>query len=180
MFRPGWHPGSNETAEIAIEGWNAIGVRSQAQPVDARAIGERYASGDYDAIIDPWVGGVWDQDLRYGTGACRFAQINCAWWQSQNTDTPSGVEPTGEIRHLFEIEDVIRTTTDDTERMNLVQERREILADQMWVMGIVMNLPHVIVASKDLRGVWGRTDAMPYFNGAGDEDFWPRSWFFAE
>lgn len=180
MFRPGWHPGGNETAEIAIEGWNNIGLRSQAQPVEARTLTERYESGDYDAVIDPWVGGVWDQDLRYGTGVCRWAKLNCAWWQSQGSETPAGVEPTGDVLRLFELEDLIRTTIDEDERMAALDERRAILADSMWNMGIVMDLPHVIVASRNLRNVWGRSEDLLYFNGAGDEDFWPRSWFFAE
>ncbi len=182
MFVPGWHPGADETAEIAAEGWNAMGLRGIAQPVEHRLRSERITNNDWDAWIDPWVGGVWDQDLRYGTSACRTAPEYCKWWNSRHLDADArpGEEPTGKFRELFELENLILTTIDEEERNTALNQRRALLADQMFVIGIVQGLPHVVVASKNLRGVWGRTDAMAYSLGAGDEDYWPRSWFFSE
>ncbi len=181
MYTSGWHPGADETGEISAEGWRAIGIRGIAQSVEHRLRNERLAANDWEAWVNPWVGGVWDQDLRYGTGACRTGRIFCQWWQSRHLpeDQRAGEEPTGKFREMFELEHTIFTTLDEEERQAALDQRRALLADQLFNIGIVQNLPHVVVASKDLRGVWGRTDEMDYSLGAGDEDYWPRSWFFA-
>jgi peptide/nickel transport system substrate-binding protein len=182
MYTSGWHPGADETGEISAEGWKAIGLRGIAQSVEHRLRNERIASNDWEAWVNPWVGGVWDQDLRYGTGACRTGPIYCQWWRSRHLDEADrpGEEPTGKFREMFELEEVILTTVDPVERQEALDQRRALLADQLFNIGIVQGLPHVVVASKNLRGVWGRTDEMAYSLGAGDEDYWPRSWFFAD
>lgn len=182
LFTPGWHPGGNEAAEIATEGWTAIKLRSIAKALDGKTRSETQASGDYGAWVNPWVGGVWDQNLRYGDGMSRVAPEQAKWWQAKDKPEAErpGVAPVGKMREVFELEDTILTTIDEEERQATLHKRRQIIADQCWCLGMVQNLPHVIVASKRLRGVWGRTDEMQWYNGAGDEDYWPRSWFFSE
>ena len=54
------------------------------------------------------------------------------------------------------------------------------MADTCWFIGMVQTVPHVLVANKKLRGIWGREEEIPWKLGAGDEEFWPRSWFWTE
>jgi peptide/nickel transport system substrate-binding protein len=182
MFQPGWQVGADEVAELSVDGWNKVGVRSVTKATTGAQRTEAFNTRQYEAWVNPWVGGVWDQNLQYGEGMSRLAPNEYKWWLA--TDLPEaqrpGVKPEGSILEFLKMEDIIMNTTDPKEREATIQKRRELHADQMWCLGMVTNLPHVIGVNKKLRGVWGRTDVLKYYMGGGDEDFWPQSWFFAK
>jgi peptide/nickel transport system substrate-binding protein len=179
LFMPGWHAGHNETAEVATEGWRKVGIRAIAKPVDSRLLNATlWDSRQYEAWIDPWVGGLESQNLAYGTGLIRWANLQKQWWNNRNlpADKRPGIEPKGSLVKLLELEDTALSTSDPNEMQRAIDEHRRVMADQMWVIGIVQDLPHLLIVKKNLRNVWGRK--KPIILGAGDEDYWPRSWYF--
>ena len=95
-------------------------------------------------------------------------------------DEVQGVEPPDDLKYFLELGDKILSVISEEEREELIHERRVWMADTCWFIGMVQTVPHVLVANKKLRGIWGREEEIPWKLGAGDEEFWPRSWFWTE
>jgi peptide/nickel transport system substrate-binding protein len=178
MFVPGWLPGHDETAELALAGWNKVGIRAVGKAVNHATRTETLNGRNFETWIWPWNGGPIDWLL--ATGASLVWSQEKKWFDAGDLpeDKRPGIKPEGSIVELLQMEKTLLSTTDDKERETLIRKRRELLADQMWILGIVQCVPHVIIVNKNLGGIWGRTEVMKYYMGAGDEDFWPRSWFF--
>ena len=104
---------------------------------------ERLKNRDFEVYVLGWWGGTWLWDLVIGTGAHGFAPTNASWWR--NRDKPEaerpGIEPTGALRELFELEEICFTTTDDMERRDALHRQKLLLADQLFGMGFVQNGP---------------------------------------
>ena len=181
-FQAGWLQGATELAEVAVEGWNAVGIRAVAKDQRNSNTGILLRDGTVEAWIKPSVGGDRLRDLKYGTGTNVFAPRQAEWWSARDKPVGErpGVKPEGSVLELFELDEKFLTTLDQEERDQAWQRRKEVLADQMWVLGSVQGVPHVVVASKNLQGVWGRSDEMIFVLNAGDEQFWPQSWYFSD
>ena len=179
-FVPGWPAGSDETFEIITEFWNDVGVRSLPKGVQHPVRAERIKNRDFEVYILGWWGGTWLWDLIIGTGAHGFAPSNASWWR--NRDKPEGerpgVEPTGALRELFELEEICFTTTDEAERNEALRSHKLLLADQLFGMGFVQNSPKPIGVSKMLRGVWGRygTDEIVVINPDEGDTWFHQFW----
>ena len=181
-YVPGWPSGlgTDEVFEIITEQWSEVGVRSVPKGVTHPVRGERVKNRDFEVYILGWWGGTWLWDLIIGTGAHGFAPSNASWWR--NRDKPEGerpgVEPTGTLRELFELEEICFTTTDEAERRDALRRQKMLLADQLFGMGFVQNGPKPIGASKKLRGVWGRfgTDEMLVINPDEGDTWFHQFW----
>lgn len=178
---PGWHPGNQESGEIAAEGWNAIGVRTVTTVHGPGDMINEWSEGKSQAYVRSSIGGDVMFDLKHSTGL-RWGAPEFRWWQTKDLEESKrqGVEPPDDLKHFLELGDKVMTVIDDAEREQLLDERRRFMADSCWYIGMVQTVPHVLVVDKKLRGVWGRTDEIQWKLGAGDEEFWPRSWFWAE
>ena len=180
-LQQGWGLSPDESMQIVAEGWNAVGIRTIVKANEGKIHQENFANQNFDAWQEFWWGGVWDQDYTYGSGVYRWAKAQAKWWRTRNLDADkrTGEEPKGYIKELFEIEDRISLAMDEEARQADIQLHRKIIAENIPGMGFVQGLPGVQIVSKKLRGAWGRSDQMKWVHGKGDEDFWPRSWFFA-
>jgi peptide/nickel transport system substrate-binding protein len=177
---PTWHPGALESAEISMEGWNAIGIRTTLKSYTSAApMVEDWNAGLTAAYVRSSVGGDIIFDLNSSTGM-RWGSVEYRWFQTRDlpADQRQGVEPPEDLLHFLELGAQVTTVLDEAERERLLDERRRFLADSCWVIGMVQSVPHLLIANKKLRGVWGRTDEVEWQLGAGDEDYWVRSWFW--
>ena len=179
-FVSGWPAGSDDTFEIITEYWNEVGVRSLPKSVQHPVRAERIKNRDFEVYILGWWGGTWLWDLIIGTGAHGFAPSNASWWRNRNkpADERPGVEPTGALRELFELEEICFTTTDEAERSDALRRHKLLLADQLFGMGFVQNSPKPIGVSKKLRGVWGRygTDEIVVINPDEGDTWFHQFW----
>ena len=173
--REGWQAGHDETAEVVPEYWRAVGIRTVGKVT--REATTMMRDGTAVARIQPTLGGPPERYMRWGPTVHAWAYRQSQWW----SDPSEGLEPTGELRRLFELEDTWAQAFDDETRDKALDEHRRLMADTCWIIGMIQNVPHVLIASKKLLGVWGRTSDEYLFRcAAGDEQFWPRSWFWAE
>ena len=178
---PGWHPGAQESAEIAAEGWNAIGLRTVVTVASPGDMIAEWREGISHAYVRSSIGGDVMFDLKHSTGL-RWGAPSYRWWVTRDlpADEVQGVEPPDDLKYFLELGDKILSVISEEEREELIHERRVWMADTCWFIGMVQTVPHVLVANKKLRGIWGREEEIPWKLGAGDEEFWPRSWFWTE
>jgi peptide/nickel transport system substrate-binding protein len=177
---PTWHPGALESAEISAEGWNTIGIRTTFKTYTSAApMVEDWNAGLTAAYVRSSVGGDIIFDLNSSTGL-RWGAAEYRWWQTRElpADQRQGIEPPEDLKQFLALGEQVTIVLDEAERERLLDERRRFLADSCWFIGMVQSVPHVVIANKKLRGVWGRTDEVEWQLGAGDEDYWVRSWFW--
>lgn len=185
MYVPGWHPGAQETAEIAVEGWQELGINAVATAVDHSLRGERETTHNYDAVIRPWSGGFAPMAFRYGWTMARWAPAYWAYWTNRHLAPerrPASAQeiPDGIVREMAVLQERLEATAPFTpEYDSLLHEWKTKLADNVFIMGIVQDVPHVLLANKNLRNLPGE-DGERILLGAGDEEFYPRSWFFVQ
>lgn len=185
LFTPGWLEGVTETAEIAAESWREVGIRANARPVDHSVRTQRRISGDVDAWMRPATGGLATYGLQYGFGVHLFAQHQWHWWRTRNWEEsrrPSNiVPPEGALQEICEVyEQIILLEPFSDEYEVLVDRYREIMADQLWVIGVVQDTPKVLVSNKYLLNVPGEEHPQDanIILGTGDEEFWPRAFYY--
>ena len=65
---PGWHPGAQESAEIAAEGWNAIGLRTVVTVASPGDMIAEWREGISHAYVRSSIGGDVMFDLKHSTG----------------------------------------------------------------------------------------------------------------
>ena len=176
LFVPDWGEGATETAEIAVQNWREVGIRANAFSGTETAIQSRRESEDWDAAIRTVFGGLmildWNPTLEFWA----ISQRN--WWDTKDTANPQGIEPDGYVRRLLELKDEVdanNTGANPEEIAPLMQELREIYADQMFGFGIVQDVRHPVPVSKQLRNVWGRKS--PLVLHFGEEEIWFRGWY---
>jgi hypothetical protein len=164
-----------------MEGWNAIGIRTSLKSYTSAApMVEDWNAGLTAAYVRSSVGGDIIFDLNSSTGM-RWGSVEYRWFQTRDlpADQRQGSEPPEDLLHFLELGSQVTVVMDEAERERLLDERRRFLADTCWVIGMVQSVPHLVIANKELRGVWGRTDDVVEWQlGAGDEDYWVRSWFW--
>lgn len=178
LFVPNWAEGATETAEIATQNWREVGIRANAHAGTEVSIALRRQNEDFDANERCVFGGL--MILDWFPRQDHYAMSQWEWWNSRSTPKPKGVEPTGPMRRLFEIKDEIdaKNTGDNPQVIEkLMQELREIYADQMFGFGIVQDVRHPVPVAKKLRNVWGRK--VPLILHFGEEEINFRAWYFA-
>ncbi len=183
-YWPGWLIGTDETAELAVECWKAVGIRAVAKGEPWGTYTSKARAGDPEVCSIAHVdhGGIPVRDWKYGSSVRLWAFRHFEWWRDTDTSEAqrAGLKPEGEILELLQLEDEAFSTLDEDRRQDIWARRREILADSCWFIGMVQCVPHVVLARKNLGGVWGRTsDEAEFWLGSGDEEYWPRSWFWA-
>ena len=179
----GWLPGTDETAEISSESWNRIGLRTATKDEHVGTFTANAAAGDPDVCAYCWPdhGGRPERDMKSGNTVHNWAFLQSQWWRDTSTpeEERTGIKPEGEILELLVLEDEALSTTSNERREEIWALRNEILADSVWNIGIVQNLPHVVLTRKNMGNAWGRSsEEAVWICSPGDEQFWPRSWYW--
>jgi peptide/nickel transport system substrate-binding protein len=182
IFAPNHGEGANETAEIAPRNWREVGIRANAHSVARTAKSTVIGSEDWDAHVRPVYGGAsFLTSVDFLPHLSLFAVSQRDWWDTRKAASPKGLEPTGDLRRLLEIKDVVEaenTGQNPEELEPLIDELREIYADQMYGFGIVQDVRHPVPISKKLRNFWGRNSQLILH--FGEEEFWFRGWYLED
>jgi hypothetical protein len=77
------------------------------------------------------------------------------WDDSATTQVANAVEPTAEVRRMWEIGNAVTRETDPTVRDAMIFESLQIQADNLYVLGIARRLPAIIIVKNNMRNVVG-------------------------
>ena len=144
-------PYSISQIELVKEYWQDVGVKTEVVPEERGLLRNRVASGE--ATFVTWqyayVFSLFNPvfTVPSSTG-CYWAPQYSVWY---TTEGQEGVEPTGDIRKLQQIWDVLKETADPDQQIKLSQDIFDLHAQHCWLIGLVGELPQPIVISQKLR-----------------------------
>jgi len=145
---------SKEGTQLIAEYWTAVGVKSSMKLL-ARPLAEvRYAAMMHDVgvfggsdemipVMDPrWF-------LPYSPSS--YQGVDYARWFQ--TEGKKGTEPPPEIRRCMDVYRQIMETPDEAEQVRLFSEIIELNRKNLWVIGIVGQIPAVMLVKNNFKNV---------------------------
>jgi len=153
------------TLELVKEYWEAVGVQTQLNYMTNTLVAERATANliqvgihHADRSTDPLV----------FTEPFWYAPVQVGWEQTTwplyaqwyNSGGAAGEEPPEHVKELIDIFNAMQRTTDEDERVQLLQQLLQRQAENLWTLGTVGNAPFVIVVQNAVRNVpetgwWG-------------------------
>jgi peptide/nickel transport system substrate-binding protein len=177
VHRAGWGVGADETVEIAVDNWSEIGLRVNARPVESRLRSELISANDWQITLIPSTGG-WNGYWQYGLDIRHFASDVALWMQSATESERRGVEPEGALLELAELQTAATQATDPADAAAAYSEYRAIMADQLFEIGTVANVPAILVVNAKLRNIPGQVEPATIAQGES-EYLRVEQWYFA-
>ncbi len=183
VYTPGWGNGGLETAEATTEGWRSVGIRANALSMTHPTRFDRIANNTLDAWLQPQTAGLAIRGMRTGYTVTNWAHSSYAAWVDHNR---AGTEPTDvpeELRPLIEAYVEQGSSIPFSDAYEVANDTyRRLMADGMFVIGVVQNVPSVIVANADLQNVPGHADPTEasVILGGGDEEIPIRALYFKQ
>jgi peptide/nickel transport system substrate-binding protein len=171
-----------EVAELVVGHWRDVGLNVSAQPRDRTYLLTRLEAGDHDASawhVDrqleraAYAYGAYSSKLGPGgDSAILYANGWRTWLRSGGA---SGVEPPEEAKeldaalHEWQLYEMGTPEYDD-----LARRIHDLIAETLWVIGIVGQAPSPVLVSNDLRNV------LPEAVLAGERTMWwgAANWFW--
>ena len=141
-------PFSSTAAELLTEYYRDIGIKVLARGVSGQYFWKLHKSGEVDLTIWHLDGSI--DGMHWYAG---FHVPAPFWWQWYETDGESGVEPPAPAKRVYELCDVIRSTTSEEERIMAGKEILRIQAENLWVIGTVADTKSPFVYSKRLGNI---------------------------
>lgn len=180
-YVPGWLEGGLETVEATAEGWQDVGIRTNVVALTHPVRAEREISGEMDAFLRPATGGLPTYGMQYGYGARVWAlpQVE-AVLEEMRTGNAADLDPT--MAELARAQIAYEQSVPFSEEFNeAVQSFRELMAEQMYAIGVVQDLPKIWIAKANLMNTPGSDtpDKANIILGSGDEEFPVRAFYFA-
>jgi len=142
-----------DTVQMICSQWEAIGIRGVPKEEDRTLFCERGAANEHDASI-------WTIDRcatplgnphwwHPHTGGYGWAEQYAIWY---NTGGASGEEPPENIRKQFDLYDQMKSAT-RAQLPSLAEQYFDNWSDNLWVIGTVGSLPHLVVVKNNFRNV---------------------------
>lgn len=180
-YTPGWLEGGLPTVEATSEGWRAVGIRTNVLTITHQVRNEREPRGDLDAWLRPATGGLPLYGIQYGFGAPIFAKKQVDAWLEQERSGKEAEDMAPELKQLIDAYfQVMRSEPYGEEFEAGMTAYRKAMAEQLWVIGVVQDLPKVFVSRTNLRNVPGAEtpDQANIVIGTGDEEFPVRAFYY--
>ena len=155
-YTPGWLEGGLPTVEATSESWRAVGIRTNVLSVTHQVRGERELRGDLDAWLRPATGGLPLYGMQYGFGAPLFAKPQVDAWLEQERSGTAPVDTSLELSELIDAYfKVMRADPYSEEFEAGMDAYRRVMADQLYVIGVVQDLPKIFIMRNNLMNVPG-------------------------
>ena len=167
-------PSAAVGAEMASEFWRAIGVDAPVKMVNIGLWWQRQRANE--PFVTDWVLGGRAIINQYGFGYSGFFLTN-EWWRWYNTDGEEGEEPTPEAKELYRLRDIILSTPSEEERIQAGREVFRSKAENIWLIGTVVETPIPFIYSKKLGNV-SSTERYGYYTITAGEA--AEQWFYKE
>ena len=153
------------TLELVKEYWEAVGVQTQLNYMTNTLVAERATANliqvgihHADRSTDPLVftEPFWYAPVQVGWEQTTWP-LYAQWYNSGGT---AGEEPPDHVKELLDIFNRMQRTTDENERVSLLQQLLQRQAENLWTLGTVGNAPFVIIVQNAVRNVpetgwWG-------------------------
>jgi len=162
-YWPGEVASKTPICELAKEYWAEIGIKVALKPQDRSLNGQRAAANEIQMNL--WHGGgvtdsQWQISAHPPLPCCdciTWGSEYACWWDSEGE---SGIEPSEDVKELFQAADQFVTTVDEEKRMELGKKMWQMQAEKVWYIGTVGMAPKPIIVSENLRNVpqsgsWG-------------------------
>jgi len=142
-----------DTVQMICDQWQAIGIRGVPKEEDRSLFTQRGRANEHDASIwtidrcaTPLGNPHWFHPHEGGYG---WAELYAQWYNSSGRD---GEEPPEEIKRQFALYDQMKGATPD-ELPGLAEQYFDNWHDNLWVIGTVGVLPHLVVVKNKFRNV---------------------------
>jgi peptide/nickel transport system substrate-binding protein len=154
--------------EIVVSGWRALGLDVRTREQAREIFGRRIQASQHD--ITAWGGAddynplmspnrffpIWDSH-----GAPDYGR----WW---TTGGRQGRAPTGDILRCMEVFWQIQETVDRERQIELFQEILDLNRKNLWIIGVVGQIPEPIVVGREMRNVPRRAISGWIFRSPGN------------
>jgi peptide/nickel transport system substrate-binding protein len=172
----------SEVTQLVVEHWRDVGLNVSAQPRDRTYLLTRLETGSHDASawhVDrqleraAYAYGAYSSKLGPGgDSAVLYANSWRDWLRSGGED---GVEPPAEAKELYEALQEWQLYEMGTQEYDDIARRiHDLVAETLWVIGIVGQCPSPVLVSNDLENV------LPENVFSGDQALWwgAANWFW--
>ena len=146
-----WFPEWTDTAELAADHWNKVGVKTVVNSMEASLLWTVLGGGEQ--MVFPW-----QQDRSTVWAEHQFwlfwewsGNFGLYWNSDRSGET--GERPTGDILKAYESFDAMRSTTDPAERERLAKIITDLHAENVWIIGTVGETMQPVVVKNNFRNV---------------------------
>jgi peptide/nickel transport system substrate-binding protein len=136
-------------AELVVESWNTLGVKTSMKVIDAGLQGERRAANKLKAHVlwnhypPLWWGAIWDV-IPYHWGPL--------WYQWFSTAGAKGEEPPDTVKRMVELIEQSLVVSQDR-RQEMVAEHAKLNYDNIFIIYVVENVKYPTIANRDMLNV---------------------------
>lgn len=142
---PAVTPGS----ELASQYWKAIGIDVPLRSMDGGAWWTAFQANEH--VLTAW--GLGSASVVPSWFFQGFSTTTPTWWRWYQSGGAEGVEPTAAGKRVYELRDIIQSTPSAEERLAASREVFEVQAEQLWVIGIAVDVPSPLVHSRRLGNI---------------------------
>ena len=147
-----WIASHPPTIELVADYWDKIGIRTTANVNPGGGMWQKFSANT--SHVSTWV---------FGSTYPRMS-VNVQWWaQAQfwgrqwqawfQSNGESGEEPTDEVKEFAAVWSDLPLTVDEAERIEMGKMAMELLAENLWFIGITTPEPEVRTVRRNLRNV---------------------------
>ena len=147
-----WIASHPPTIELVADYWDKIGIKTTINVNPGGGMWQKFNANT--SHVSCWV---------FGSTYPRMS-VGIQWWAEGffwgrqwqvwfNTDGESGEEPPDAVKEFAGVWSDLPTTVDEAERINMGKRAMELLAENLWFVGITTPEPEVRTARTNLRNV---------------------------
>ncbi len=168
-----------KVAELVVDYWRAIGIRASVNVVERTLFEERSRGSEFD--ITAWAN---DRGLTPDVDPLlllpgRGQAVESPWFTWFTTLGQRGqAPPDGPEREVYDLYARIKNTSDPDEIAKCMREIVRINMEQLWYIGTVGDLPHIVIVKNNMRNV--PEVAVSDWLQKTPGNTWPEQYFFAE
>jgi len=148
------YSGDRPYMELIKKYWEAIGVKVFLKPLERSLYVTRAQAGEIEVGVwgfDRNVAILSDPGHLLGTVVeAPWAPLYATWY---NTGGKGGEEPKGDIKRIYELWDKVKSTVDEKQRDRYFKEIINLHKKNIWMIGIVGEVPQLIVAKNNFRNI---------------------------
>ena len=100
-----------------------------------------------------------------------FSTTTPVWWQWYQSGGKEGEEPTAAGKRVYELRDIIQSTPSEEKRLAASLDLFEVQAENLWVIGIAVDVPSPVVYNNKLGNIGIAKDFYNITELDGGEQF---------
>ena len=145
---------ATQAIRLVAAHWRAVGIDAKMRTLSGPLISRRQHAARHDMTI--W----WGENEKHPvmdprwfapvTQAAHWAPQYRAWYLQAGE---GGREPTGPIREAVDLFDQIMVEPDEARRIELWQRINDLQRENLWTLGIVGQVPHIVLKHHTFRNV---------------------------